>query len=120
MFMDARINLLGVMNELDIRLSRAQAPAQRYFSVEAFCNKYLLKEFSDTRLRCVVTKFTSGPTDPSSMALSAAAMAGPESRPEDFRSCIRPTLPGSVDPNHGLEEIQIDKLLGIRVSRGID
>lgn len=117
MFMDARVNLLGVNERTRHKFSRAQVRARRSFSVEAFCSKCLLKEFSDTASDASVTNFISGPTDPSSMALSAPGMAGPKSGPADFRP-VHDSPSRSVDPNHGLEEIQIDKLLGIRLVAG--
>jgi hypothetical protein len=79
-----------------------------------FCSQYLFKTFSDTRLRCVSHQLHQQPTDPSSKGLVRSRYCWPQVASGRLQPRIRLTLPGSVDSNHGLEELQIDKLLGIR------
>jgi len=63
MFMAARVNRLGVMNELDISFHVLPSRAD-ILCVEVFCSQYLFKTFSDTRLRCVSHQLHQQPNGP--------------------------------------------------------
>ena len=62
MFMDARVNLLGVMNELDISFHVLPSRAD-ILSVERFVASTFSKRL-DTRLRCVSHQLHQQPNGP--------------------------------------------------------
>ena len=113
MFMAARVNRLGVMNELEISFHVLPSRAD-ILCVEVFCSQYLFKTFSDTRLRCVSHQLHQQPNGPVFKGPCPQPVLLAPGRVRQASARIRLTLPGSVDSNHGLEELQIDKLLGIR------
>ena len=77
--------------------------------------------FPITALKCVrnpscnfsVKSSTSASSDPVSIALSAAGIAGPRSRP-GLKTCIGRALASSVDAHQRLEKVSIGKRLRFR------